>query len=154
MVTFQVSLNFDPVRVILKIRCLIYILMKKVIILRKIHVAIKSFAPPFSNHFSLSLNGKKRESHEKNVFTLQLPIHYILYQNKNIDWCKCGHCKNEAREIDCPCCREVNAVLIASAKILKREGSILLSSFYGQLSDYQSHVLALSTQQMSSSFCS
>ena len=65
MVAFQVSLNFDPVRVILKIRCLIYVLMKKVIILRKIHVTIKSFAAPFSNHFSLSLNGKKRESHER-----------------------------------------------------------------------------------------
>ena len=23
----------------------------------------------------------------------------------NFDWCKWGHCKNEAREIDCLCCR-------------------------------------------------
>ena len=22
----------------------------------------------------------------------------------NLDWCKCGHCKNEVREIDCLCC--------------------------------------------------
>ena len=42
--------------------------MRKVIILRKAHVTIKSFAPPFFNHFSLSLNRKKacgNESHEK-----------------------------------------------------------------------------------------
>ena len=45
MIVFQ-ELNFDPVKEILKIRCHIYILMKKVIILRKIHVKMKSFAPP------------------------------------------------------------------------------------------------------------
>ena len=28
------------------------------------------------------------------IFTLQLVIYY------NLDWCKCEHCKNEAREID------------------------------------------------------
>ena len=42
MIVFQVSLNFDPVKEILKIRCHIYILMKKVIILREIHVTMKS----------------------------------------------------------------------------------------------------------------
>ena len=31
---------------------------------------------------------------------------------------KWGHCKNEAREIDCLCCSEVDAMLIASAKII------------------------------------
>ena len=45
---FQVALNFDPVKKILKIQCCIYILMEKEIILRKIHVTMKSFAPPFS----------------------------------------------------------------------------------------------------------
>ena len=49
---------------------------------------------------------------------------------------KCGHCKNEAREVDCHFCREVNAMLIALAKIPECEGSILLSSFYGHLADY------------------
>ena len=48
----------------------------------------------------------------------------------NIDWCKCVHCKNEAREIDCLCCREVNAMLIASAKIPEREGNISPCRFY------------------------
>ena len=37
MIVFQ-ELNFDPVKEILKIQCHIYILMKKVIILRKIDV--------------------------------------------------------------------------------------------------------------------
>ena len=37
MIVFQDSSNFDPVKGILKMRCHIYILMKKVIILRKIH---------------------------------------------------------------------------------------------------------------------
>ena len=46
MIVFQ-ELNFDPVKEILKIRCHIYILMKKVIILRKIHVEVRSFAPPY-----------------------------------------------------------------------------------------------------------
>ena len=52
IIVFQVSLNFDPAKEILKI-------MKKVIILRKIHVTIKYFVPPFLNHFSLNLNRKK-----------------------------------------------------------------------------------------------
>ena len=46
MIVFQ-ELNFDPVKEILKIRCHIYISMKKVIIIRKIHVKMKSFAPPW-----------------------------------------------------------------------------------------------------------
>ena len=44
MIVFQVSLNFDPVKKILKIQCHIYILTKKV----NIDVTMKSFAPPFS----------------------------------------------------------------------------------------------------------
>ena len=46
MIVFRV-LNFNPVTEILKIRCQIHILMKIVIILRKIHVKIKYFAPPW-----------------------------------------------------------------------------------------------------------
>ena len=34
----------------------------------------------------------------------------------NLDRCKCGHCKNEAREIDCACCRKVDAMLIVWLK--------------------------------------
>ena len=59
----------------------------------------------------------------------------------NFDWCKCGHCKNEVREIDCFCCREVDTMLAASAKILECEGSISPSSFCWQLPDSYAHVL-------------
>ena len=45
MIVFQ-ELNFDPLKEILKIPCHIYILIKRVIILRKIHVKMKSFTPP------------------------------------------------------------------------------------------------------------
>ena len=45
MIVFK-ELNFDPVKEILKIRCHNYILMKKVIVLKKIDVKMKSFAPP------------------------------------------------------------------------------------------------------------
>ena len=67
LIVFRVLLNFDPVKEILKIRFQIYILMKKVIILRKIQAKRKTFTPPFFNHFSLSLNRKKgdNESHEE-----------------------------------------------------------------------------------------
>ena len=54
----------------------------------------------------------------------------------NLHWCKCRHCKNEAREKDCLCCREVDAMLIASAKIQERKGSISPFSFYAELPDY------------------
>ena len=40
MIVFQ-ELYFDPVNEVLKIRCHIYIFMKKVIIVRKIHVKMK-----------------------------------------------------------------------------------------------------------------
>ena len=50
---FQISVNFDLVKEILKIRCQISILKKKVIILRKIQVTMKTLAPPFFIHFSL-----------------------------------------------------------------------------------------------------
>ena len=43
MIVFQVL-----IKEILKMRCHIYILKKKVIILWKIHVTMKSFASPFS----------------------------------------------------------------------------------------------------------
>ena len=57
------------------------------------------------------------ESHEnetKHIHALAADLLHIRI--KNLDWYKCGHCKNEAREIDCLCCREVDVMLIASAK--------------------------------------
>ena len=41
--------------------------------------------------------------------TLQFICQFIIYSIRigNLHWCKYEHCKNEAREIDCLCCREV-----------------------------------------------
>ena len=57
-----------------------------------------------------------------NIFTLQLSIYYILeyllnIRIGNLHWCKWGHFKNEAGDINCLCCREVDAMLLAPAKI-------------------------------------
>ena len=65
-----------------------------------------------------------------NIFMLQLPIYYRL---EYLYWCKCRHCKNEARKIDCLCCRDVDLTHIALAKIPEREGSISPCSCYGWL---------------------
>ena len=46
------------------------------------------------------------------------------------------YCNDEARDIDCICCRELDPMLIASAKINECEGRISPSSFYGHLPDY------------------
>ena len=35
----------------------------------------------------------------------------------------CKYCKNEAREIDCLCCRELNVMFIALGKISEGEGT-------------------------------
>ena len=99
--------------------------MKKMIILKKIQVTMKTFATPFLNHFSLSLSRKKyvamRTMRKKlSMFMLQLLI------------CRqCRQCKNEAREMDCLFSGEVDAMLIASAKTQECEGKISSSSFYG-----------------------
>ena len=72
------------------------------------------------------------ESREKKTKYIHASAADLLHiRIGNLDWCKCGHCKNEAREIDCLCCREVNAMLIASAKIPEREGSISPCRFMG-----------------------
>ena len=52
-----------------------------------------------------------------------------------MDWRKCERGKSEAREGDCHCCREIDAMLIVSAKIPESEGSISPSSYYGHLPD-------------------
>ena len=92
MIVFQVSLNFDPVSKVLKIRRAIYILMKIIKImkimkinLRKIQVAMKTFAPLFFIHVNLSLQRKKRvvmKAMRKklpilNILILQLSIYSI-----------------------------------------------------------------------------
>ena len=59
--------------------------MEKVIIREKIEVAMKTFAPPFFNNFSLNLNRKKRVvmramRKKLNIFTAQLLIYNMLKQ--------------------------------------------------------------------------
>ena len=77
------------------------------------------------------------ESHEKETNHIHASATDLLHiRIVNFDWCKYGHCKNEAREIDCLCCQEIDAMLIALAKISAREGSILPFSFHEQLPDF------------------
>ena len=75
---------------------------------------------------------------EKNETCSCLSYLFITYSIRigNPDWCKCGYCKNKAKERDCLCCREVNAMLIASTKISECKGSISSCSFYGHLLNY------------------
>ena len=84
--------------------------MKKVTILRKIHVTMKSFALPFSTIERSQIYS----CFSYRYITCSIRIG-ILY------WGKCGHYKNEEREIYCLCCREADAMLIALAKIPERE---------------------------------
>ena len=56
------------------------------------------------------------ESHEKqnkHIYASASDLEHI--RKGNLIWCKCGHSKSKAGEIDCLCCREVDAMLIASA---------------------------------------
>ena len=88
MIVFQVSLKVDAMKEILKIRSQIYILMKKVIILRKIHLAMITFGPEFFNHFSLSLNKKTcgNDSHEKETKHIHVaPSDLLHIRIKNLD---------------------------------------------------------------------
>ena len=49
---------------------------------------------------------------------------------------KCEHCKSEVRKIDCFCSRELDTIIIASAKIPESKESISPSSFYEHLFGY------------------
>ena len=64
----------------------------------------------------------------------------FLQQNSRKMLPKCRYCKNKETEIECLCCREVDAMLIASAKIPECEGSIPSSSYYWHLLECQFNV--------------
>ena len=70
------------------------------------------------------------------IFTLQLLIYYIQYSNRKSQLVQMWTLQKLSKKIVCLGCREVDAIVIASAKIPECEGSILPSSFYGQLPDY------------------
>ena len=77
MIVFKVSLNFDPVKEILKLRCQVYILMKNVIILRKTDVTM--YFQPFQFEPEQKIVVVMRAMRKKlNILMLQLPIYYIL----------------------------------------------------------------------------
>ena len=103
-------------------------------------MTMKTFAPPFFNHFGLSLNKKKtcgKENQEKECKHIYASAADLLNTRiGSLNWFQYRHCKNEVREVDCFYFREVNAVLIALAKIPEHQGSISPSSFYWQLPDY------------------
>ena len=107
--------------------------MKKVIILQKIQVTMRTFVLPFFNHFSLSMNRKQRvrarRKKKKHIYASAANLSYI--RKGNLNCCMGGHCKNEATEIDCLCCREieVDAMLIILTKIPQCEESISLPAF-------------------------
>ena len=58
-------------------------LIRKVIILKKIHVTMNTFIPPFFKNSSLSLNGKTcgNESHEKETY-LRFSCRFITYWSR------------------------------------------------------------------------
>ena len=59
--------------------------MKKVVILKQTQVTMKTFVPPFFDHFCLNLSKKKKKKKRRvvmralrkklNIFTYQLPIY-------------------------------------------------------------------------------
>ena len=103
--------------------------------------------------FKISRNSEETPVPEKTPVNFATFVRTPFLQNNSGRLLlKYEHCKNEAREIDCLCCTEVDAILFASVIIPEREGSMSPSSFYRHLPNYQLHVLALSTWQMSSSF--
>ena len=52
-----------------------------------------------------------RAMRKKNKHIHVTATHLLHIRIRNLEWCKCGHCKNKARELDCLCCREVNVML-------------------------------------------
>ena len=103
---FSSLIKFWSSEKILKIRSQIYILTKKVIILREIHVTMNSFVKFFSflQPFQFEPDQKKaygNDSHEKEAKHIDASAADLLHiRIENLYWCKCRHCKNEAREID------------------------------------------------------
>ena len=74
-----------------------FYLMKKMIILKKIHVTMKNFTSPFFNHLSLCLNRKKcgNENHEKEIRYIYSSAASLFYiRIRNLNWRK-------VREINC-----------------------------------------------------
>ena len=109
MIVFQVSLNFDSVKEILK----------------------KAMPYLYFNEES-DYSEENTSENEDLCSTILQSFQFVSRQKKT---CEKKNCKNEGRVIDCLCCREVCVMLISLAKISECVGSISPSNFYEQLPD-------------------
>ena len=109
MIVFQVSLNFDSVKEILK----------------------KAMSYLYFNEES-DYSEENTSENEDLCSTILQSFQCVSKQKKT---CEKKNCKNEGRVIDCLCCREVCVMLISLAKISECVGSISPSNFYEQLPD-------------------
>ena len=95
-------------------------LMKKMIILRKIQL---------ESAYKKKLVVMKAMREKLNVS--RFSCRFNIYELKIWIGANAGIAKTKREKIDCLCC-----ILVTSAKILEREGSISLSNFYGHLPGY------------------
>ena len=102
--------------------------------------------------FQFDLEQKRtcdNESHEKETKYIHASTADFLHiKIGNLDWCKCGHCQNEAREIGCLCCREVGAMVTGLAKIPERKGSIMQTSLQSRIFSATIYVQLLIKQSL------
>ena len=63
------------------------------------HIRSKILQPFLFEHEQKKYMVMRNMRSKLNIFTL---------------WCTCRHCKNEAREIECRCCREIDKMFFAS----------------------------------------
>ena len=84
---------------------------------------------PFQFEHEQKTAGESQEKEKKHIYASAANLLYI--RKGNLNCCMGGHCKNEATEIDCLCCREieVDAMLIILTKIPQCEESISLPAF-------------------------
>ena len=85
--------------------------------------------------FKMSQNSEETPVPEERPFAKFLRTSF-LQNNFGRLLLKCRHCNDDARDKDCICCRELDAMLIASFKFPEREGSISPTRFYERLPDY------------------
>ena len=178
MIVFQV-LNFDPATEILKIRCHIYLYFNEnsdyseentcenevfcstqketkhihASATYLLHTVLEQDAR--CSHCRCFAKKRFSQNSQETPVPEETPVNFAKFLRTPFLQNNSGrlqYCNNDARDIYCICCREPDAMLIALAKIPEHEGRISPSSFFGHLPDYQSHVLVLSTLQMSSSF--
>ena len=60
----------------------------------------------YQKNYEKSQEGSSQIQKE-NVFLIN---HWENLRVRKIEWCTCKNCTDESREIDCLCCREVNAI--------------------------------------------